>query len=118
MGFEGDIWRLLRGPEPVGDIVIDGHDFPWLRGRFVPGPGFESLRPLFARELALIDRIDEGPEASAAWEAAYDEISRSLTLVCPDDGPVAEFLLHIDGERARFRWSLTPFDQGDEDGDA
>ncbi|MGW3657679.1 hypothetical protein ACWD6R_19205 [Streptomyces sp. NPDC005151] len=36
MGFEGDIWRLLRGPEPVGDIVIDDHDFPWQPPRLSP----------------------------------------------------------------------------------
>ncbi|MEV0494255.1 hypothetical protein [Streptomyces atratus] len=113
MGFEGDIWRLLRGPDPVGDIVIDDRDFPWLQGRFVPGLAYESVRPLFEREPALIDHIEEGPAAVAAWEAAYDEIERILTLVCPDNGPVAEFLLHIDGERAWFRWSLTPFEEGD-----
>ncbi len=61
---------------------------------------------MFARELALLDGIDGHVEE---WEAAYAEIERRVSLSSPD-GPVAEFLLHIDGDRAWFRWSDEPFE--------
>ncbi|MGW0598771.1 hypothetical protein ACWD11_16675 [Streptomyces sp. NPDC002776] len=107
MGFDGTVWHIRSGDEPVGEIAIDDADFPWLSGRFTPGPGYASVRDLFARELALVARVDEEVEE---WEAAYDEIRRRVSLSSPD-GPVAEFLLHIEGDRAWFRWSDEPLEE-------
>ncbi|MEV5910020.1 hypothetical protein ACWEGX_35510 [Streptomyces chartreusis] len=108
MGFGGAVWHLSGAEGPVGEILIDEADFPWLAGRFTPGAGYEAVRDLFARELALLER-DQEAEAEA-WEAAYDEIRSRVSLASPD-GPVAEFLLHIEGDRAWFRWSEEPFDE-------
>ncbi|MFD0432957.1 hypothetical protein [Streptomyces chartreusis] len=108
MGFGGAVWHLSGAEGPVGEILIDEGDFPWLAGRFTPGSGYEAVRDLFARELALLER-DQEAEAEA-WEAAYDEIRSRVSLASPD-GPVAEFLLHIEGDRAWFRWSEEPFDE-------
>ncbi|WLW49861.1 hypothetical protein [Streptomyces sp. YU58] len=107
MGFEGEVWQVRSGEDAVGEILIDDADFPWLSGHFTAGPGYGAVRELFARELALTERDDEGHWQQ--WEEAYDEIRRSVSLASPD-GPVAEFLLHIDGDRAWFRWSDEPFD--------
>ncbi|MGW5638790.1 hypothetical protein [Streptomyces sp. NPDC003832] len=107
MGFDGMVWQVRSGDESVGRITIDEADFPWLSGHFAPGPAYASVRDLFARELALLERVDEHVEE---WEAAYGEIERRVTLSSPD-GPVAEFLLHIEGDRAWFRWSETPFEE-------
>lgn len=105
MGFDGEVWQV-RGDEPVGEILIDEADFPWLSGRFTPGPGYAAVRDLFVRELALLERdLGEGREE---WEAVHEEIRRRVSLSSPD-GPVAEFLLHVDGDRAWFRWSDEPF---------
>ncbi|MER7057652.1 MULTISPECIES: hypothetical protein [unclassified Streptomyces] len=121
MGFEGETWYVRAAPDAgeradeaedaqagaeVGEIVIDDPDFPWLSGRFRAGPGFGAVQDLFARELALAERDDEGHWEE--WETVYAEIERRVRLVSPD-GPVAEFLLHIQGERAWFRWSDEPF---------
>lgn len=106
MGFEGEVWRVRSGNEPVGEILIDDADFPWLSGRFTASPAFGAVQELFARELALTERDEEGHWAE--WESAYDEIRRRVSLLSPD-GPVPEFLLHIDGDRAWFRWSDEPF---------
>jgi hypothetical protein len=38
-----------------------------------------------------------------------------VSLASPD-GPVAEFLLHIEGDRAWFRWSEEPLGTKDADG--
>ncbi|GAB3118253.1 hypothetical protein GCM10027160_30010 [Streptomyces calidiresistens] len=105
MGFTGETWRMVGEREPVGEILIEDADFPWLAGRFTPGPGFAAVRPLFERELALTEADHE--EGWAEWERVRDEIERRVTLWSPS-GPVAGFLLHIDGERAWFRWSDEP----------
>ncbi|WP_019070081.1 hypothetical protein [Streptomyces hokutonensis] len=111
MGFVGEVWQVHKGDESVGEILIDDADFPWLSGKFTAGPAFDAVRELFARELALAQADDEW----ARWEEVYDEVRRQVALTSPD-GPVPEFLLHIEGERAWFRWSDEPFDD-DEDGD-
>ncbi|MGW3954712.1 hypothetical protein ACWEKM_28115 [Streptomyces sp. NPDC004752] len=112
MGFDGDVWYVRGGDEAVGEILIDEADFPWLSGRFTPGPAFASVRDLFARELALTDEDDEGHRER--WEGVQDEIRRRVRLISPD-GPVPEFLLHIEGDRAWFRWSDEPFEKEGED---
>jgi hypothetical protein len=106
-GFDSQVWQLHSGDGPVGEILIDEADFPWLSGRFAATPAFEPLRELFARELALVERLEAEPDE---WERAYGEIRRRVSLISPD-GPVPEFLLHIDGDTAWFRWSDKPFDE-------
>ncbi|WP_121712617.1 hypothetical protein [Streptomyces sp. E5N91] len=115
MGFEGEVWHVRRTPDAggaadaeaadIGEIRIDEADFPWLSGRFRAGPAYGAVRDLFARELALAQADDA--EHWTRWEAVHDEIERRVRLVSPD-GPVAEFLLHIKGDRAWFRWSDEP----------
>jgi len=104
VGFDGEVWHLHSGDVPVGEILIDEGDFPWLSGRFTAAPAFDALRELFARELALTEDLGE------EWERAYDEIRKRVSLTSPE-GPVPEFLLHIEGDRAWFRWSDKPFDE-------
>ena len=102
------IWRLYRGKELLGLIHIDDADFPWLSGRFLPQPGFAEVKPLFDEEIALCEQEDLDVEA---WEAAYERIREAgLVLVAPDGHPAAEFLLHIRGDEAWFRWSDEPFE--------
>ncbi|KRD07644.1 MULTISPECIES: hypothetical protein [unclassified Streptomyces] len=109
MGFEGEVWHVrdAHGGEDVGEIVVAGADFPWLSGRFAPGPGYAAVAALFARELALAEQ--DRDELLEEWEEVYDEIRRRVSLVSPR-GPVPEFLLHVGGGEAWFRWSDEPFD--------
>ncbi|WP_330455849.1 hypothetical protein OIB37_02575 [Streptomyces sp. NBC_00820] len=109
MGHDGAVWRVHAGEVAVGEIRIEEAGFPWLSGRFTAGPGFAAVRDLFARELALADPEDDA--GWAQWESAYDEIQARVSLSSPD-GPVPEFLLHIEGDRAWFRWSDEPFEDG------
>ena len=51
---------------------------------------------------ALDDAVDE-------WESAYAQVREAVTLHYPDGRVVPEFLLHIDGDEAWFRWSDEPF---------
>ncbi|MFF7456311.1 hypothetical protein [Kitasatospora sp. NPDC008115] len=105
VGVKSEVWRLVRQDEPVGEVVVDSADFPWLYGRFVPGPGFAAVEPWFTEAAALVE-ADEWER----FEECYDRIASTLTLVGPK-GPAAEFLLHIEGDQARFRWSDEPFDE-------
>ncbi|MER7764831.1 hypothetical protein [Streptomyces sp. NPDC097619] len=105
MGFEAQVWRLVRQEEPLGEIEIDDGNFPWLEGRFVPTAAFEEVRPWFDETLSLVEA-----EEYERFDEAYDKIAESLSLVAPDS-PVAEFLLHIRDGRAWFRWSDEPFDE-------
>lgn len=107
MGFDGDIRQVLSGEGLVGEIRTQRGDFPGRSGTFTPGPAYAGVRELFARELALVEA--DGDLDVEAWEATYDEIRRRVTLVSPR-GPVPEFLLHIEGDRAWFRWSDEPFE--------
>lgn len=106
----GGVWRLVRGEVLLGEIVIEDSDFPWLSGRFRPQPAFAEVKSLFDEELALSEALceSESDEDVAAWERAYERIAGSLSLVAPH-GPVPEFLLHVQGDEAWFRWSDEPF---------
>src|SRR5215475_15256817 len=105
MSASEDVWRLYRGEELLGEIRVEGADFPWLYGRFLAQPGFAAVRPMFERELALVESEDEGD--LAAWEAAYQPIAQTMRLLAAS-GPVAELLLHVRGEEAWFRCSDEP----------
>jgi hypothetical protein len=106
------VWPCVQLPVACGhllvaaELVVDGGDFPWLNARVQAAPGFEEIRPLFEEELRLLDNIDENVQA---WEAAYENIRRTVHLRYPEGRQVPEFLLHIRGEDAWWRWSDEPF---------
>ncbi len=102
MGFDGEVWRLVRQEELLGEVVVDEADFPWLHGRFVPTPAFDEVKPWFDESLSLVEA-----EEFERFDEVYDRIAHTLSLVAPS-GPVAEFLLHIEDGRAWFRWSDEP----------
>lgn len=112
MSESGSVWRLVRSDEILADLVVTGGDFPWLNAQVQPAPGFEEVRPLFEEELGRLDRVDDD---SGPWEAAYRRIRQAVCLVAPDGRPMPEFLLHIDGDHAWWRWSDESFPKaGDE----
>ena len=100
-------WHLLRGGEVVADLIVYGGDFPWVNARLDPKQGFEEIRPMFEEELRLVDAHDENIQA---WEQAYDRVRSEVKLAHPDGHLVSEFLLHIDGTDAWWRWSDEPFE--------
>ncbi|MGX4731998.1 hypothetical protein [Kitasatospora griseola] len=106
MAFTDETWRLVHGEDLVGEIRIDDADFPWLHGEFTPGPGWPGFAPRFAecRELAEAEEWD-------AWGRIHLTLEQELTLHAPE-GPMAEFLLHIEPPRAWFRFSEEPFEDG------
>jgi hypothetical protein len=104
------VWRLRRGDELVAELVVTGGDLPWLNASVRATAAFDELRPLFAEELRLLDRLDQDTEA---WEAAYDRVRQEVSLERPDGFAVPGFLLHVDGEDAWWRWTDEPFPRDD-----
>ena len=104
----GDTWTLRRGETVVGSIEVTDVDFPWLYGIWSPTEVFVEVKPLFDRELSLVDNDRDGE-----WENAYRLIWRAgIRLFDPAGSAVPEFLLHIDGSDAWFRWHDEPFQEG------
>jgi hypothetical protein len=104
--MDDGVWQLVRDGQHLASLVVTGGDFPWLHARLEPEAPFEEVRPMFEEELRLLDHLDVDP---ASWEAAWRRIRQALDLIAPDGRAVPEFLLHIDGTQAWWRWSDTPF---------
>lgn len=101
----GKTWKLAEQTEVVGLLAVTGSDFPWLEGDFAPSIGFDKWRAVFAEESRLIDleNLEESDEYDA-WELIVERITGALTLVDPQGREVEDFLLHIDGAHATWRW--------------
>jgi len=106
MNDAAQVWQLVDGKGLLAELVVSGGDFPWLNAEVRAMARFERIRPLFEDELRQLDSPDE---EQASWEAAYDRIRQAVRLLAPDRRPVPEFLLHIDGHDAWWRWSDESF---------
>lgn len=106
----GSVWCLYGGGELLAELEVTGPDQPWLEGRVTPRPAFEEVRPLFDEELAVLTQMDGRDDGVEAWEATYRRVVEVVELAKPDGRRVAEFLLHVDGDRAWWRWSDEPFE--------
>ncbi len=94
----GELWRLYKGDVLLGEITIDDMDWPWLHGRFISTDAFTTVKPWFDETLRLLEAESFGE----AFDAAYTPIEEQLTLESPA-GPVDQFLLHVQGDRAWLR---------------
>lgn len=101
---------MVAAPRRAGcsRLQVSDQDFPWLHARVGPCEGFDAVAPLFEEELRLLGALRdvETPE----WTAAHERIRTVTRLTHPDGREVPEYLLHIDGDRAWWRWSDEPFD--------
>ncbi|MDY7088068.1 MAG: hypothetical protein SYR96_23555 [Actinomycetota bacterium] len=97
-------WTLHRREDGrlLAELVVTDGDFPWLNARVVAHDGLDTVRPLFAEQLRL---ADDGEQ----FDPAYDRVRDAVTLRCPEGHDVPEFLLHLDGGEAWWRWSDEPF---------
>jgi hypothetical protein len=112
MSDEARVWRLVDGDGLLAELMVTGGDFPWLNAEVRPTERFARIRPLFEEELRRVDHLDDD---DASWEAAYDRNRQAVSLLYPDGQAVPEFLLHIDGDEAWWRWSDEPFPEAETD---
>ena len=101
-------WRLLAGDIEIARLVVNGSNQPWLTATVIPAAEFDHYRSLFDDELVALDRLDAD---LPGHNAIYRRIREQLTFLHPDGRIVAEWLLHIDGDRAWWRWSMEPFSE-------
>lgn len=95
----------MEQTEVVGVLTVTGGDFPWLEGAFVPSAGFDKWRATFAEESRLVEFEDlEESDVYEAWESLVEQITAALNMVTPQGQVVEDFLLHIDGAHATWRW--------------
>lgn len=106
---DGQLWQLRQDGEVVARIRVHGADQPWAVGQFAPEPGFAELAPLFQRAVELVD--SDGDLDVDAWEAVQTQICQRVVLAKPDGQRVADFILHLRGGEASFRWSDEPLDE-------
>lgn len=94
-------FQLWRGEDLLGKLTSCTSDFPWLNCKFEPCASFAELSAFFEEELRLLNAEDW-----VAWEQAYEKIrALKLRLVsAKEDQEIDEFLLHIDGDQAWFRY--------------
>ncbi|MDG4772935.1 hypothetical protein [Solwaraspora sp. WMMD792] len=97
----------------LADLAVTDGDFPWLYATLRPTEAFASLRPIFDAELRAMRVVEDGPD-DGAWERAYQQVRAAVVLIDPDGVAVPEFLLHVEGDEAWWRWSDEPFDEDDE----
>jgi hypothetical protein len=96
----------MQGETQLGTLVVDDMDMPWFYCDFVPEAAFEAVRPLFEREIAIIEaetgdvEVDQDP-----WILAWQDIEAlGLSLIRDKGEPIDRLLLHINGNRAWFRY--------------
>jgi hypothetical protein len=94
-------WRLKCGKELLDTLTQKSFDQPWIVCRFQAEPAFRQYAELFKDELGVLNR-----DEMHLWEQAYQRIiDLGLTLHPVDTvDAIAEFILHIDGEEAWFRY--------------
>ncbi len=80
-------------------------DQPWFFCGFEATPAFDAVRPLFERELRVLQNPG-GEFDVAAWEEAYAEIDwLGLRLVSiGGEEEIADFVLHVQDRKAWFRY--------------
>ena len=110
MNHSEQVWRLMQSEELLAELIVTGGDFSWLNARIRAMPGFEAVWPLLEEELRALKNIDDDLGSS---QAGYDRIRRVVSLHYPEGRPVPEFLLHVDGEVAWWRWSDESFTQAE-----
>jgi hypothetical protein len=101
MSQRPEIWLVARDEQLVAELVVERLDGPWVRGRVDPRDGFAALRPVFEHEQRLAGRLMHDP---FGWWRAQRSVRRAIRLIKPNGEEASEFLLHIDGRRASWRY--------------
>ncbi|MFJ5153330.1 hypothetical protein ACIQCF_17420 [Streptomyces sp. NPDC088353] len=96
-----DSWRLMHGTQLVGMLRLDEVDMFWTDCRFEPGPGWSAIRPLF--EASRDAWVTHDMKAASAADECIRQAG--LVLIPNGDGePTKDFVVRINGDRARLKW--------------
>jgi hypothetical protein len=102
-------FRLIRGGEVLALLEVDGRQeyacYPCLEGACTVTPAFAAVKPLFEREMELLELHpeDDAPE----WVGVWEELQAPGLFVEAEDGSCCLEILwiHFKGDRAWW-WPL------------
>lgn len=102
--IDGELY-LKQGEILLGILTFDYVAQPWFMCKFVPTEAFATVKPLFDEELALLnaEKLDEYEKVWEQIDALIDALKLRLVLANTGD-VIEEFLLHIQGNKAWFRY--------------
>ena len=94
----GSIFELRKEDTTLAHLSnVQVVDWPWFICDFAPTPAFEQYRPLFERELALIE-THRTENVGDQLELASTEIENlNLKLIDLTTAKTGEVLIHVDG---------------------
>lgn len=97
----GTTLNLIYNGASVANLTIHEIDQPWFHAAFESTTDFAQIQPLFETELQLFHAGDMDE-----WESAYSAIDALALRLESADGTqtIDDFLLHIDGRAAWFRY--------------
>lgn len=99
-------WRLLREDVLVGELSEYGCDQPFFLAHFTPGPGWESVRPLF-EALAAYSGPDPDGLRFVALAKPLQDVGLTLSPVDGQHPPLQllkDCMVRIHGAEARLRY--------------
>jgi hypothetical protein len=102
--MSGRSWQLMRGEKHLGTLTLDYIDQPWFHCDFDATPEWVAVRPTLEAwtEATLAVNDPDELQIARAWQAVE---ALQLTLVPIHDGElIDEFLIHVEGDEARFRY--------------
>jgi hypothetical protein len=97
---------LMQGDTELAALFTSEHEPPWLECSFAPNPAFSLVKPLFDRELELLEHAG-GPFDKVAFVEQWQRIFAAGLWIRadPEGGHVGQFLLHIHADgTARLRY--------------
>lgn len=98
--------QLKQGSAILGNLHLVKVDQPWFFCKFTPTADFREFEELFHREVTLLNTGFVNKSQEEEWDAVVDTIDTlNLTLEDKNDKTtIKDFLLHIDGSEAWFRY--------------
>jgi hypothetical protein len=93
---------LKRQDNLLGTLTVYKTDFPWIYCQFKPTSEFESVKPFFDKELELVNSEADWDEWDKTYQTLLDMNVRMIDTLTGEES--REFLLHIDGDEAWFRY--------------
>ncbi|HVE55475.1 MAG TPA: hypothetical protein VNB22_01515 [Pyrinomonadaceae bacterium] len=94
-------FHLKQKDKLLGTLRSYDSNFPWINCKFEPTEAFQAIKPLFDEKIEFLESGD-----FENLEAADKQLENlAIKLVNLEDGKIVnEFLLHIQGDEAWFRY--------------
>ncbi|MGV9564315.1 hypothetical protein [Streptomyces sp. NPDC003480] len=96
-------WRLMQGQSHLGTLTLDHIDQPWFHCCFTATAAWEPLRPTVAAWTQAVESNDSNELEIAKTLEDVDALGLLLVSVAGSQ-QIDDFLIHVEGDAARFRY--------------